>query len=547
MLPLCFFQRIIYSSQALDLIPCFSPDSYIIGDLQQLTLTAVLIPHPNANAFCQPADGYSSNITLNFYSAISYNSQTLTTMDSPTFIYNKATTNRVVFPIDSAALLYKILALNAISYTAQLASTSTSGVFQTPQFTQTNSTSCWDQFNLVLNAQKGTEYISVEGTPNFCSFPQTATDFKVFAVVGTVKIEIKPKAAPGVEEYYSLAYGDYVGYHHLSTKKFHQLCADSDTPEDCYKVVRNFSSYAGQRVYLQLQFTYLGLSQIIRADVTVFTTPTTAACKANMGTITNVLNYKNFAFKYDKLTVGGPCSADADKVLLDIVIFADTKQINMHKQITLDQLILNDFQVFETEDNFEDQLLLASISYQLQFVYFKGNDIQASQIFQNSAYQSCVKVKNLYTSTSSIVFEFAPISKQSCRKDSPNIPTEIRFIVNENGLDVVYGIFKTIATLPFAKNMSNIEFSCDDDIGDATLSIKGTCTDRFNKFKKAVEQQKSVAFTFGIPNKFDYSNYAYSEDFNNVYYSVAGFCGGILLIGAVFLGILISRSRRKDD
>ncbi|CAL6015211.1 Conserved_hypothetical protein [Hexamita inflata] len=165
--------------QTEDLMPCFSPKSYISGDIQTLTLTAVLIPHPYANTFCAAANGYSSSLTIQFYDTIVDNLVSIDTITSGSFNYHATQTNYIVFSIATAQLLYKILAQQAISYTAQLSMTSTTGVFQTPQFTQINSTSCWNNFQLNISATKNTEFLSVEVEPNFCDFPNTATDFIV--------------------------------------------------------------------------------------------------------------------------------------------------------------------------------------------------------------------------------------------------------------------------------------------------------------------------------------------------------------------------------
>ncbi|CAL6058317.1 Conserved_hypothetical protein [Hexamita inflata] len=539
--------------QTEDLMPCFSPKSYISGDIQTLTLTAVLIPHPYANTFCAAANGYSSSLTIQFYDTIVDNLVSIDTITSGSFNYHATQTNYIVFSIATAQLLYKILAQQAISYTAQLSMTSTSGVFQTPQFTQINSTSCWNNFQLNISATKNAEFLSVEVEPNFCDFPNTATDFVVQLVINTsIEIEIKPKLAPGLDEFFSFAYLDYVGYHHTQTKRFHQICSElvnTTQKANCYMITQNMTKFADLRIYMQVSFTYLGLNQIIRSDITTFTTPTTQACITSLSPMVNVMNFKNFAFQYNELTNLGGCYAVSDYVLMDLKLFiADGTIIYLHRNITITQLMQNNFQLFELSTGDFNQQLQLSLHYQLQLTYYLSSDIVVSHIIQNTPTQTCLEIKNLYVGSSgSVKFENAPIDKASCRSVQLQKSVRMQFIVVENGIDVIYGVFEKVVDLDFLINMSQIEFTCESDIGDATTDIKGTCQDRLKLYKDNIVTGKRVAFTFSVPTKFDYSEYTYSEDYTLIYVAIGSYCGGLALFGTLFLLILVYKTKQKDE
>ncbi|CAL6064636.1 Conserved_hypothetical protein [Hexamita inflata] len=539
--------------QTEDLMPCFSPKSYISGDIQTLTLTAVLIPHPYANTFCAAANGYSSSLTIQFYDTIVDNLVSIDTITSGSFNYHATQTNYIVFSIATAQLLYKILAQQAISYTAQLSMTSTTGVFQTPQFTQINSTSCWNNFQLNISATKNSEFLSVEVEPNFCDFPNTATDFVVKLVINTtIEIEIKPKLAPGLDEFFSFAYLDYVGYHHTQTKRFHQICSElvnTTQKANCYMITQNMTKFADLRIYMQVSFTYLGLNQIIRSDITTFTTPTTQACITSLSPMVNVMNFKNFAFQYNELTNLGGCYAVSDYVLMDLKLFiADGSIIYLHRNITITQLMQNNFQLFELSTGDFNQQLQQSLNYQLQLTYYLNSDIVVSHIIQNTPTQTCLEIKNLYVGTSgSVKFENAPINKASCRAVQLQKSVRMQFIVVENGIDVIYGVFEKVVDLDFLINMSQIEFTCESDIGDTDTDIKGTCKDRLKLYKDKIVTGKQVAFTFSVPTKFDYSEYTYSEDYTLIYVAIGSYCGGLALFGTLFLLILVYKTKQKDE
>ncbi|CAL6015223.1 Conserved_hypothetical protein [Hexamita inflata] len=96
-------------------------------------------------------------------------------------------------------------------------------------------------------------------------------------------------------------------------------------------------------------------------------------------------------------------------------------------------------------------------------------------------------------------------------------------------------------------NMSQIEFTCESDIGDATTDIKGTCKDRLKLYKDKIVTGKRVAFTFSVPTKFDYSEYTYSEDYTLIYVAIGSYCGGLALFGTIFLLILVYKTKQKDE
>ncbi|CAL6015213.1 Conserved_hypothetical protein [Hexamita inflata] len=300
---------------------------------------------------------------------------------------------------------------------------------------------------------------------------------------------------------------------------------------------------------MEVSFTYLGLNQIIRSDITTFTTPTTQACITSLSPMVNVMNFKNFAFQYNELTNLGGCYAVSDYVLMDLKLFiADGTIIYLHRNITITQLMQNNFQLFELSIGDFSQQLQQSLHYQLQLTYYLNFDIVVSHIIQNTPTQTCLEIKNLYVGTSgSVKFENAPISIASCRAIQLQKSVRMQFIVVENGIDVIYGVFEKVVDLDFLINMSQIEFTCESDIGDATTDIKGTCKDRLKLYKDKIVTGKRVAFTFSVPTKFDYSEYTYSEDYTLIYVAIGSYCGGLALFGTLFLLILVYKTKQKDE
>ena len=165
-------------------------------------------------------------------------------------------------------------------------------------------------------------------------------------------------------------------------------------------------------------------------------------------------------------------------------------------------------------------------------------------MFTEAAAESCLQAKNIYTSTTDMIFEYVPLKTSRCDLVK-NVTMELRFIVEVNGINEYYGIFRKAISWDLTVNESSITFTCADDIGDSTIDIKGTCDSRFVLYKKQIVAQKLARFIIAVPSKFDYAVTVFNQDYTNGYAVIAGYCSFLVVAGLII--ILIISKRMKDN